>query len=522
MGKFSIFFLLLMAGPLAELGAAAEKSPVNVLLIYADDLGFGDVSCNGGAIPTPNVDRLAREGLRFTDAHASAATCTPSRFALLTGQYAFRQQGTGILPGDAKLIIRRDTVTLPELFQAAGYETAVVGKWHLGLGDGAIDWNGPITPGPEQLGFDYHYIIAATGDRVPCVYVEQNRVVGLEESDPIAVSYGKRIDEGSSGKERPESLKQRWSHGHDQTIVNGVSRIGWMTGGERARWVDEDMADVLTRKGVEFIESHAKERESAGFFLFFATHDIHVPRVPHARFAGKSGHGPRGDAILQLDWSVGELLAALDKHGMADDTLVIFASDNGPVLDDGYVDQANELLGKHDPNGPYRAGKYSLYEGATRTPFIVRWPARVNGGEMTDALFGQVDLAASLAKLIDSPISKGECRDSRDELDALLGDDRSGRQHLVHEASRLALRVGAWKFVPPGRVRDSLNPGRQRAVAEPGELYNLAGDPGERRDLAAQEPERLKEMAALLSEIRRNPDGDAHAAGIADLVKPLN
>jgi arylsulfatase A-like enzyme len=504
MFKFLTLFLAI-ASPLAPFAAAAEKAPLNVVLIYVDDLGYGDVSCNGGAIPTPNIDRLAREGLRFTDAHSSAATCTPARFALLTGRYAFRQKGTGILPGDANLIIRRDTATLPKLFQSAGYKTAVVGKWHLGLGEGPIDWNGEIKPGPEQVGFDYHYIIPATGDRVPCAYVEQNRVVGLEANDPIKVSYGKRIDDGPSGKERPDSLKQRWSHGHDQTIVNGVSRIGWMTGGKAARWVDEDMADVITRSAVEYIEERAAKKER--FFLYFATHDIHVPRVPHSRFAGKSGHGPRGDALLQLDWSVSELMAALDKRGIAEDTLVIFASDNGPVLDDGYVDRANELLGKHDPNGPYRAGKGSLYEAGTRTPFFVRWPARVKAGE-TDALFGQIDLAASLAKLIDSPIPTGGCPDSRDELGALLGEDEVGRPHLVLEANGLSLRIGPWKYVTPGRVRAGLNPGKQRMVAEPGELYNLANDAGEQRDLAAQEPERLREMAALLKKIRAEPDGD--------------
>jgi arylsulfatase A-like enzyme len=455
----------------AVAGADAAGGP-NVVLIYADDLGFGDISCNGGSVATPNIDRLAREGLRFTDAHSSAATCTPSRFALLTGQYAFRQKGTGILPGDAKLIIHEATETLPELFQAAAYDTAVVGKWHLGLGDGAVNWNGEIKPGPEQTGLGYHFLVAATGDRTPCVYIEQNRVVGLDPADPIEVSYRERIDKGPSGNERPDLLKQRWSHGHDQTIVNGISRIGWMTGGESARWIDEDMADVLTHKAVDFIERCAEQKSE--FFLFFSTHDIHVPRVPHARFAGKSGRGPRGDVILQLDWCVGELMATLDKLGLAEDTLVIFTSDNGPVLDDGYQDEANERLGDHDANGPYRAGKYSLYEGGTRVPFLVRWPGRVPAGATSEALYGQVDLAASLAALIDSAISRGQCQDSRDELDALLGDDRVGRPHLVHEAGRLALRVGRWKFVPPGRTRQCCRAGRtvqsrerSRRVGEP-------------------------------------------------------
>jgi arylsulfatase A-like enzyme len=276
-----------------------------------------------------------------------------------------------------------------------------------------------------------------------------------------------------------------------------------MTGGQQARWVDEDMADVISGKAVEFIDRHAEQKSP--FFLFFSTHDIHVPRVPHSRFAGKSGHGPRGDAVLQLDWCVGEVLAALEKHKLTDNTLVVFASDNGPVLDDGYRDQANKKLGDHDANGPYRAGKYSLYEGGTRTPLIARWPARIKGGQTSAALFGQVDLAASLAKLVDSPIPKGACGDSRDELDTLLGEDKLGRPHLVHEAGRLALREGQWKFIPPGKTRDSLNPGPPRTVVGPGELFNVADDPGETADLAEQQPERVKQMVALLEKIRSGP-----------------
>jgi arylsulfatase A-like enzyme len=497
---------------------AAERTP-NIVVIYADDLGFGDVACNGGEIDTPYIDRLAAEGLRFTDAHSSAATCTPSRFALLTGQYAFRQQGTGIKPGDANLIISPETTTLPKLLQAVDYETGVVGKWHLGLGQGPVDWNGDLKSGLKEIGFDYHFLIPATGDRVPCVYVENDRVVGASADDPIAVSYGKRIDKSPSGAERPDLLKQRWSHGHDQSIVNGISRIGWMTGGEQARWIDEDMADVITKKAVEFIDGCAEQKSP--FFLFFSTHDIHVPRVPHSRFAGKSGRGPRGDAVLQLDWCVGELMAALKKHGLTDDTLVIFTSDNGPVLDDGYVDQVNKLLGDHDPNGPYRAGKYSLYEGGTRVPFVVRWPARVKAGQTSSALFGQVDFPASLAKLAGSTLEAGDCQDSRDELDALLGDDAVGRPHLVHEAGAHALRAGPWKYVPAGKTRDSLNPGKPARVAKPGQLFNLADDPGETIDLAAKEPERFAKMVELLAQIEAGAGAGERPATSRDLVSPI-
>jgi arylsulfatase A-like enzyme len=501
--RASVLFILIFA---ACSPADAATSPPNIVLIYADDLGYGDVSCNGGAIKTPNIDRLAREGVRFTDAHSSAATCTPSRFALLTGQYAFRQKGTGILPGDANLIISANTVTLPSLLQRAGYATAAVGKWHLGLGRGEVDWNGEIKPGPREVGFDYHFILPATGDRTPCVYVEQGRVVDLEPADPIAVSYDKRLDQGPSGKDRPETLKQKWSHGHDQTIVNGISRIGWMTGGERARWVDEDMADVLTRKATGFIHEHAGQP----FFLYFATHDIHVPRVPHSRFVGTSGCGPRGDAITQLDWCVGEVLATLERLGVADNTLVMFASDNGPVLDDGYQDQANELLGKHDPNGPCRAGKYSPFEGGTRTPFIVRWSRRVKAGAASEALFGQVDLAASLAALVGVDVPRGACPDSRNELDTLLGQDLVGRSELVHEEGSLALRVGPWKYVSPGKCRAGLNPGEFVTVKPPGALFNTKEDPGEEHDLAAVEPKKLEELKQMLEVTKATPPHGAN------------
>jgi arylsulfatase A-like enzyme len=275
----------------------------NVVLIYADDIGYGDLGCYGNTkVKTPNVDRLASQGLRFKNAYATSATCTPSRFSLMTGEYAWRQKGTGVAPGNASLIIRPGRSTLPGIFKAAGYETGSVGKWHLGLGGPeGPDWNGDLKPGPLELGFTHSYIMAATGDRVPCVYVENHRVVNLDPKDPIHVDYKQKIGNEPTGSENPELLKMKHSHGHDMTIVNGVGRIGWMTGGKAALWKDEDMADVFTSQAVKFIESNQKR----SFFLYFATHDVHVPRVPHPRFVGKSGLGPRGDALLEFDWEVG-------------------------------------------------------------------------------------------------------------------------------------------------------------------------------------------------------------------------
>jgi arylsulfatase A-like enzyme/predicted Zn-dependent peptidase len=480
--------------------AAAQQRP-NIVLLYTDDLGYGDVSSYGAAaLTTPSIDRLARDGLRFTDAHAAAATCTPSRYALLTGQYAFRKPGTGVLPGNAALIIEPGRTTLPSLLQQAGYTTAVVGKWHLGLGPkGGPDWNGDVRPGPNDIGFDYSFIMAATGDRVPTVYVENRRVVGLTAADPIAVSYAGPVGDWPTGTSHPELLKVHPSHGHDQTIVNGISRIGYMTGGKAALWKDEDMADVFTARAIDFIE----RQKDKPFFLYFATHDPHVPRVPHPRFAGRTGMGPRGDAIVEADWCVGEILAALDRLKLANDTLVIFTSDNGPVIDDGYKDDAVAKLGTHKPAGPFRGGKYSNFEAGTRVPFIVRWPGRVKRG-VSGALLTQVDLLASLASFTGRPLAPDDGPDSHDVMSTLLGTSAAGRSEIVEQAGGLALRQGAWKYIEPSdRPKVNQNTNTELGNDPAPQLYNLASDPGEARNVAADNPGRVKAMAARLREIRQ-------------------
>lgn len=486
--------------PGSQPSAALPAKAPNVVLIYLDDLGYGDLSSYGATrLKTPNMDRLATEGLRFTDAHAAAATCTPSRYALLTGEYAWRKPGTGILPGDAGLIIQPGRATLPRAFQRAGYATGVVGKWHLGLGPaGGPDWNGLIAPGPREIGFEASFIMAATGDRVPSVYVEDGRVVGLDPKDPIQVSYARPIGDWPTGKANPDRLTMRPSHGHDQTIVNGISRIGYMTGGKAALWKDEDMADVFTASAVRFLEAH----RGRPFFLYFATHDPHVPRVPHPRFAGKSGLGPRGDVILQADWGVGELLAALDRLGLAKDTLVILTSDNGPVVDDGYQDEAVAKLSGHRPAGPWRGGKYSAFEGGTRVPFIVRWPGRVAPG-VSDALVSQVDLLATFGAWLGQPPAAVDAPDSLDLRAALLGASRHGRDRLVEQAGALSLREGRWKYIEPrqGPAVDTSTNTELGNHAAP-QLYDLDADPGETRNLAAAQPDRVRNLQARLAAIR--------------------
>ena len=477
--------------------AAAQQRP-NVVLIYADDLGYGDVSAYGATrLKTPDIDSLARAGLRFTDAHSPAATCTPSRYALLTGQYAWRRPGTDILPGNAALIIEPGRRTLPSLFQRAGYATGIVGKWHLGLGaSGGPDWNGEIRPGPLDIGFDSAFIMAATGDRVPTVYVENRRVVGLDPKDPITVDYKQPVGNSPTGKANPDLLRVHPSHGHDQTIVNGVSRIGYMTGGKAALWKDEDMADVFTRKAVSFVE----QNKAKPFFLMLALHDPHVPRLPHSRFVGTTGLGPRGDAIAQADWCVGEVLSALDRLTLTDNTLVIVTSDNGPVVDDGYRDEAVEKLGGHRPAGAFRGGKYSNFEAGTRVPFIVRWPRRVKPG-VSGALVSQVDFLASFAALLQQPLT--ETVDSENVLPALLGESKAGRSVLVEQGGSLSLRHGTWKYIAPGKgPRINTNTNIELGNDPAPQLYDLAADPGEQKNLATAHPDKVKELAARLESLR--------------------
>jgi arylsulfatase A-like enzyme len=292
------------------------------------------------------------------------------------------------------------------------------------------------------------------------------------------------------------------SQGHDMTIVNGISRIGYMSGGKTALWVDENIADVITGKSVKFIEKN----KDKPFFLYFATHDIHVPRVPNQRFVGKSGMGPRGDAILEFDWSVGEIIKTIDNLNLTSKTLIIVTSDNGPVVDDGYKDHAVELLGDHKPAGPLRGGKYSAYDGGTRVAFIVRWLGKIEPGT-SDALFSQIDFLSTFAALSGQSLSEGEAQDSHNYLNILLGKSEKGREWLVEHATngRLSIIKGDWKLIEPG-------PGPKIDTATNTELgndplpqlYNLRNDIGEKNNVAPQNPGIVKELTDLLKKIKED------------------
>ena len=471
-----------------DLKGSSSTKP-NIIIIYADDLGYGELGAYGATeLKTPNMDKLAYGGMRFTNGYASSATCTPSRYALLTGVYPWRNSRAKILPGTAPLIIDTAQNTLPKMLKNQQYHTGIVGKWHLGLGSGNVNWNEKIAPGPNEIGFDYSNILAATQDRVPTVYIKNGHVVNLDPDDPIEVDYQNNFPGEPTGKDHPELLKMKWHHGHFNSIVNGIPRIGFMKGGAAAKWVDEDMADYFLEDARKYIIDHKNEP----FFLYYALQQPHVPRTPHPRFVGASGMGPRGDVIVEADWCIGALMETLENEGLMENTLIILSSDNGPVLNDGYFDEAVEKLGNHKPKGVLRGGKYSLFEAGTRVPFITYWKGKISPG-VSDALVSQLDLFASLAAMVGSTDS---AQDSENLLEAFMGTKNEGREELIIEAStRTAFRKGHWVLIPPYQgpaVNTNVN--IELGNADTYQLYNLKEDLEQQNNLATLYPDKLKEM----------------------------
>ena len=481
---------------LSGCGRSSRETP-NVLLILADDLGYGDLGCYGAVgVSTPCVDALSSEGVRFTNVHATASTSTPSRYSILTGEYPWRKAGTDVAAGNAGMIISPSQYTLADLFKARGYATAAIGKWHLGLGSqtGEQDWNSRLDEDPSDLGFDYHYIMAATADRVPCVFIENGSVASYDPSAPIEVSYAQNFPGEPTLRDDPSlAYNLASSHGHDQSVVNGIGRIGYMKGGGRALWKDENIADSIAVHACRFMEQHSREP----FFMYLATNDIHVPRFPSERFRGASSMGLRGDAIAQFDWTVGRVLSALDSLGLSDNTLVILTSDNGPVLDDGYADRAEELVGSHSPTGHLRGGKYSAFEGGTAVPMIVRWPGRVAAGSSSERLISQVDFLRSLAVLLGFDLPEGAGRDSRDYRQ---------REYVLEQASdhTLSLRDSRWKYIEPSSGPETVpwGTGIETGYRPEPQLYDLSADPHETLNVAASHPAIADSLFRIINNLR--------------------
>ena len=460
----------------------------NFIVIYADDLGYGDVSAYEiGKLKTPNIDKIANNGTRFTNAYSSSATCSPSRYALMTGTYPWRNKRAKILTG-ANLIIDTLEMTLPKMLKINGYQTGIVGKWHLGLGDSKIDYNKRISPGPNEVGFDYSFIMPDTQDRVPTVYIENGNILNLDPKDPIEVSFEKNFEGQPTGKDNPELLSMIWHHGHNGSIVNGVPRIGFMKGGEEAKWSDIDMADEFLDQAKNYIN---KVKDNP-FFLFYSLQQPHVPRTPHPRFEGISGMGPRGDAIVEADWCIGELYNHLEKNNLLENTIIIISSDNGPVLNDGYYDDAVEKLGMHTPSGNLRGGKYSLFEAGTRVPFITYWKGKIIPS-VSNEMVSQIDFLNSIASLIGSDIRSN---DGNDLANVFFENKGKGRNELIIEAqTKTAFRKDNWTLIPPyNGPKINVNVNIELGNSSYYQLYNLENDISQQNNLALKNPKKLKEM----------------------------
>ena len=478
-----------------------ERQQPNVILILADDLGYGDLQCYGAQnVETPCVNGLADSGIRFSNAHAVASTSTPSRYSLLTGEYSWRRPDTDIAAGNAQMIIRPEQYTMADMFRSAGYKTGAVGKWHLGLGDktGEQDWNAPLPCGLGDLGFDYHYIMAATGDRVPCVFIENGFVANYDPTAPIYVSYKENFPGEPTGKDNPELLtKLVYDYGHDKSIVNGISRIGYMKGGGKALWKDENIADSIAAHAIQFIE----ENQNQPFFLYMCTNDIHVPRYPHDRFRGKNIMGLRGDAIAQFDWTVGQVRAALERLGISENTLIILTSDNGPIVNDGYKDEAVEKLNGHRPAGPLRGTKYSAYEGGTTVPMIVSWPKQIKGGQQSDALISHIDYISSLASLVKAPrMPRGSAMDSQNHIENILGSKENAREWVIEQSLYhvLSVRTKDWKYIEPNDGMSIMTYEKVESGNSPlPQLYETK-KVNEQENVAKQNPDVVFEMQNIL------------------------
>jgi arylsulfatase A-like enzyme len=498
-------WLLILSVCINEGSAVAQSNSEkpNVVLINADDLGYGDIGAYGATmVQTPNMDRLAEEGTRFTDFHSASAVCSPSRYALLTGTHPVREDFYGAMFLREPLRIDTSTVTIANVMKEAGYSTAIIGKWHLGFGeDRPVDWNKPLKPGPLELGFDYYFGVPVLNSHPPFVYVENHHVVDYDPEDPFV--YGERSE-------------TRWFQ-----EKFGLNEIG---GAKAAhyRYDDRMVGTTLIQKAIEYV----KEPREAPFFLYLATTHIHHPFTPAPRFIGTSEAGRYGDFIHEMDWMIGELLNTLDQEGLTENTIVILTSDNGGMLNQGGQDA---YLAGHKMNGDLFGFKFDAWEGGHRVPFLIRWPGKVPAGRDSEQLASNLDMLASLAALVGQEELAVEARDSYNQLPAFLGEtDQPVREYAIiapNSQQHLSIRKGPWIYIPgqggggfwspnvgdhtfggppaiefAGQKNSDIVDGEIKEDAPPAQLYNLEADPTQDHNLYHEHPEIVKELEALLNE----------------------
>lgn len=509
--------LVLLLLSLTVPATLAEEVPPNVVLIFADDLGYGDLGCYGATkLKTPNIDKLAAEGRRFTDAHSAAAVCTPSRYGLLTGEYPFRANGGkgiwGPAPVTSPLLIDTETQTIADLFKESGYDTAAFGKWHLGFGEVKNDWQEPLRPGPQDLGFDYYFGMPVVNSAPPYVYVENDRIVGSNPDDPLV-----HVGRGGKGVTPiipiPPEAAQRSPNQFKGAIA------------AHKLFNDYEVGTKLTEKATDWIES----RDEKPFFLYFSTTNVHHPFTPAKRFQGTSECGVYGDFVHELDWIVGEVMASLKKAGVDENTLVIFTSDNGGMFNLGGRVAAEK---GHKINGDLLGSKFGIWEGGHRVPFIAWWPGKIEANTVSDQLISGVDMMASFAALTGKELGSAERKDSINILPALTGNpDGPLRTRLIvgpHKPTHLGLREGRWMYIPArndggfrgskpgqhawggaavtklvGTPNSDIEDGKLKNDAAPAQLYDLESDRNQTKNLYHNYPEVVKEMAALLDSVRK-------------------
>ncbi len=456
----------------------APAGPPNIVLILADDMGYGDPGAYNpdSRIPTPHIDRLAKEGMRFTDAHSPSAVCTPTRYGVLTGRYAWRTSlKSGVLWGYSPNLIDTARVTVASLLKSEGYTTGGVGKWHLGLGTGdSTNYFADLYPNPADHGFDYYYGIPASLDMQPYVYFQNEKVLELPTEDVEASAHRRQQGGGF-----------------------------WRGGPVAPSFKHIDVLPEITNKSVAFIEQHAASDNP--FFLYVPLSAPHTPWLPTAAFKDKSGAGYYGDFAMEVDASVGAILDALDAEGIAENTLVVYTSDNGAHW---YPDDI-ETFG-HSANLSLRGQKADIWEGGHRVPFLVRWPGHVAAETTSDALTTHTDFLATFAAVVGTTLPDGAGEDSFNMLPAWLGQQTAQpiRSSAIHHAldGMFAIRRGSWKLIE-GRGSGGFTQPR-RITPEPGEpagqLYNLDTDPTEATNLYLEEPAVVAELQALLDEARQN------------------